>query len=283
MRFCKALAFLAGLFFCASSFAGEGALAVKMKNEDEMAVMVVSQSGSMKFDSENDFMVIGQNGEAVVPIYPFEIFEDRFWSEPLPEEVFKKISEGMAVRPVTLGKEPHWEIRYRGAEFLLYRKKKRVAELRLLLETLLDRTNVIRDNLQSYSAEIARDAEKADEMKTANKLRSEVASLIDDRDGINRKINDLLPRTEKNQKKIDRLSEELTDMETKLAEKRGEIEKEEYRAGISTQKMFDSMRNAASTLQEASAEIQALSTELYNALSQLEYIEQNIQKPSQKP
>lgn len=283
MRFPKALALLAGLFFWATSFAGEEPLAVKMKNEDEMSVMVVSQSGQMKFDSENDFMVIGANGEAIVPIYPFEIFEDRFWSEPLPEEVFRKISEGMAVRPVVLGKEPHWEIRYRGAEFLLYRKKKRVAELRKLLETLLDRTGALREKLENYSTDISRDAEKADEMKTANKLRNDMYSVIEDRDSLVQKIEDLLPRTEKNQKKIDRLYEELAEMDTKIAEKRSEIEKEENRAGISTQRMFDSMRNASGVLQEASAEIQSLSTELYNALSQLEYIEQNIQKPSQKP
>jgi chromosome segregation ATPase len=62
---------------------------------------------------ESDFAVLSGDGGAV-RIYPFELYRNMFWSQPLTAGSFSRVAEGNPVRPVTLEKEDHEELRAKG-------------------------------------------------------------------------------------------------------------------------------------------------------------------------
>jgi len=87
---------------------------VDLKSEAAVAVSVPlgTDNGVTK---ESDFSVLLPGG-ATVHLYPFELYRNMFWSQPLPAGTFSRIAEGSPVFPATLGKGDHEELRKKGEE-----------------------------------------------------------------------------------------------------------------------------------------------------------------------
>ena len=94
----------------AVSLAGEAR--VDLKNEASMALSVPLGTDNV-VTKESDFAVLAADG-GTVRIYPFELYRNMFWSQPLTAGSFSRVAEGNPVRPVTLEKEDHEELRAKG-------------------------------------------------------------------------------------------------------------------------------------------------------------------------
>ncbi len=86
-------------------------LAVDLKNDASMAVSVPVGSDN-GVTPASDFQATADG--LAVAIYPNEIFEKRFWSQPLSQEAYDRIRTGTPVRRVTLDKAAHVNVRVEG-------------------------------------------------------------------------------------------------------------------------------------------------------------------------
>jgi len=107
-------------------------IAVELKNDASMTVSVPVGSDN-GVTPASDFQAAADG--LAVAIYPNEIFEKRFWSQPLSQEAYDRIRTGMPVRRVILDNAAHIRVRVEGeARKAEYREKweaaKREAALR---------------------------------------------------------------------------------------------------------------------------------------------------------
>jgi hypothetical protein len=152
------LAFLLAL--PAASLAAE--IRVDLKNDSSMAVSVPlgTDNGVTK---ESDFAVLTPVGVTVY-LYPFELYRNMFWSQPLSADSFSRVAEGNPVRSVTLEKEDHLALREAGAarkaELLAKQEEARREAARRETDTLRKRKEHLEAHRNELSARISA-AEKA--------------------------------------------------------------------------------------------------------------------------
>lgn len=86
---------------------------IGLKNSEAMAASAPlgTRNG---LTAEADLEVISPEGDVVARVYPFELYNDRFWTQPLPPEVYDRIRVGMAVRMVSLSSAEHLRLRQEG-------------------------------------------------------------------------------------------------------------------------------------------------------------------------
>jgi len=153
----------AGLWCAPVSPAFPADAAVDLKNDAAVAVSVpLGTDNGVTRDS--DFQVAADNG--TVLIYPVEIFENRFWSQPLSDEDYARIRTGMGVRPAALDKAAHArvraegkarkaELRARQEEARRQADRKKIDELKESRERLLDKRDALEDRIASAEKELA--------------------------------------------------------------------------------------------------------------------------------
>jgi hypothetical protein len=95
------------------SFAA-GPLTVELKNDDSRSISVHAGAAD-GVTPESDFEVV-LGGDQSVPVFPAEIFKDRFWSAPLSQEDYDSIRLGAPVRQFTADKTSHRLMRKLAAE-----------------------------------------------------------------------------------------------------------------------------------------------------------------------
>ncbi|MBF8260177.1 MAG: hypothetical protein HW377_2551 [Actinobacteria bacterium] len=161
-RFLPILIAVAGLCVPASSALSAEA-AVDLKNDAAVAVSVpLGTDNGVTRDS--DFQVAADNG--TVLIYPLEIFDNRFWSQPLSDEAYARIRTGMEVRPAALDKAAHAkvraegkarkaEIRARQEEARREEETKKIEELKDNRERLLDKRDALEDRIAAAERDLA--------------------------------------------------------------------------------------------------------------------------------
>jgi predicted nucleic acid-binding Zn-ribbon protein len=137
--------------------------AVDLKNDAAVAVSVpLGTDNGVTRDS--DFQVAADNG--TVLIYPLEIFDNRFWSQPLSDEAYARIRTGMEVRPAALDKAAHakvraegkarkTEIRARQEEARREEETKKIEELKDNRERLSDKRDALEDRIAAAERDLA--------------------------------------------------------------------------------------------------------------------------------
>lgn len=145
----------------ASALSAEAA--VDLKNDAAVAVSVpLGTDNGVTRDS--DFQVAADNG--TVLIYPLEIFDNRFWSQPLSDEAYARIRTGMEVRPAALDKAAHakvraegkarkTEIRARQEEARREEETKKIEELKDNRERLSDKRDALEDRIAAAERDLA--------------------------------------------------------------------------------------------------------------------------------
>ncbi len=88
-------------------------LAIDLRNDATLSVSVPVGSDN-GVAARSDFQA--GTGAGAVPLYPDEIFEKRFWSQPLSPEEYERLATGTPVRRVTLDDAAHVGVRVRGEE-----------------------------------------------------------------------------------------------------------------------------------------------------------------------
>lgn len=136
---------------------------VDLKNDSAVSVSVpLGTDNGVTRDS--DFEVAADN--ASVLIYPLEIFEKRFWSQPLSEEDYARIRTGMKVRRVVLEREKHTgiraegkarrdELRARREEARRQADRKTIEDLKEKRDRLADRRDLLEDRIAAAEGNLA--------------------------------------------------------------------------------------------------------------------------------
>lgn len=109
----RAILFLAVFLLLAPLPGASAELAVDLKNDATMTVSVplgADNGVTPAADFEADA------GDAPVLLYPDELFERRFWSQPLSPEEYERLGTGTPVRRVALDNAAHIGVRVRGRE-----------------------------------------------------------------------------------------------------------------------------------------------------------------------
>lgn len=272
---------VAGLCVPASS-ALSGETAVDLKNDGAVSVSVpLGTDNGVTRDS--DFEVAADN--ATVLIYPLEIFEKRFWSQPLSESDYARIRIGMDVRRVVLEREEHAGIRAEGGsrrDELRARQedarrqadRKTIGDLKDNRARLADRRDLLEDRIAAAEKTLA------DEEGRMN-------WLIDSEDsGIERSlqaIEDLADRRDELQAQRDALSRSSPrgeaarlSAEIKRLNERISFERESIRVAR------DRKRNARSAYLSARQEWKKLAAERKALQNEIRSIDQKIQALSGK-
>ena len=137
--------------------------AVDLKNDSAVSVSVpLGTDNGVTRDS--DFEVAADN--ATILIYPLEIFEKRFWSQPLSEENYARIRTGMEVRRVVLQREEHTgiraegearrdELRARQEEARRQADRKTIEDLKEKRDRLSDRRDLLDDRIAAAERNMA--------------------------------------------------------------------------------------------------------------------------------
>ncbi len=89
----------------AARTSGAAGLAVDLKNDESRSISVPVGS-DRGITPENDFEVL-VGGDQTVPVFPADIFKDRFWSAPLSPEDYDAIRTGLPVQPLAADKTTH--------------------------------------------------------------------------------------------------------------------------------------------------------------------------------
>jgi hypothetical protein len=115
---------------------------VSLKNRESWAVLV--DLGTVQgVTADWDFEVLGPDSAVVGIIYPYELYDDHFWSQPMAAGLFERIAVGMAVRRANLDRIVHGQVRREGearrAAVLAESEKAHKEEVRAELEKLRER------------------------------------------------------------------------------------------------------------------------------------------------
>lgn len=225
-------------FALSAAVAGKGAdLSVDIKNETAMAVSVPAGTDN-GVTRDSDFEIPLPGGGAA-RIYPAELFSGRFWSQPLPLEVFEAVKPGTPVRPVALDAVEHAKLRAEGrarAEELKARAEQaRRAVLRRKLEDLRgerDRLVERRDDLDERIAAAERDLSEEEgrtEWVTTSadddidRALQRIAEMADRRDELQSQREVLSRQNPYPRGEIDRLSSEIRSLNARIDSERAAV------------------------------------------------------------
>lgn len=233
----RAVLFLPALLLLLCPVPGRPAgLAIDLKNDASMAVSVpvgadngVTPASDFRADAEG----------RPVAIYPTEIYERRFWSQPLSEEAYGRIRTGTPVRRVTLDNAAHVKVRVEGeARKAEYRERweaaKREAASREVEELRRKRAGV-EERRDALDVQIA-EAEKAladeegrldwltgSEEQDVDRSLQIIQDYADRRDELQEQRNALSGQSPYPRREIDRLTAEIRQLNDRIASERATI------------------------------------------------------------
>lgn len=238
--------FLLPLFFllaavaCPAVAAGSGPLAstVDLKNDGTMSVSVRLGTDN-GVTAESDFAVLGEDNTVLLHVFPFELYTNRFWSQPLAASMFSRISTGMAVRGAELSDSAHMRIRVEGEvrrqEYREKQKEARREAARVEIEKLKGKRGLLEGRREELDGRMA-DAEKdmvdeegrmewliGSEDRDIDRSLDEILSLAEERDDLQLRRLSLSRQTPVPRDEIARLTSEIRRIHDRLESERGRI------------------------------------------------------------
>lgn len=217
--------------------AGAGAdPVVDLKNDGSMAVSVpVGTDNGVTQASDFQADVDGQ----AVAIYPNEVFEKRFWSQPLSQEAYDRIRTGTPVRRVTLDDAAHVRVRVEGeARKAEYREKWETAkregarretdELRGKKARLEARRDDVEVRIAEAEKALADEEGRMDwltdsEERDIDRSLRNIEDYADRRDELQEERNALSGKSPYPRNEIDRLTSEIRRLNDRIASERDTI------------------------------------------------------------
>lgn len=214
-----------------------GDASVDLKNDATLTISVPMGSDN-GVTTASDFLVIGWGGFTVV-VYPEELYQDRFWSQMLPEDEFARIGLGMPVRPVALDPMPHAQVRSDGvARRAVFREKQEAArretaareleEVRARLSTLEEQRDALDTRVAAAEQELAGEGERTDwlsgtEDRDIDRALQNILDLSDQRDELQERRTALAGQTPYPRDEISRLSAEIQRLNGRISSERDNI------------------------------------------------------------
>src|SRR5512145_425741 len=208
-------------------------LAIDLKNDASMAVSVPVGSDN-GVTSASDFRA-DADGQPVA-IYPNEIFEKRFWSQPLSQEAYDRIRTGTPVRRVTLDNVAHVGVRVEGeARKAEYRAKWEAArreaarreldELRGKKASLEERRDAVDGRIADAEKALADDEGRMDwttdgEEQDIDRSLQNIQDYADRRDELQEQRNALSGQSPYPRDEIGRLTAEIKRLNDRIASER---------------------------------------------------------------
>lgn len=260
------------LVFSSASLADLSRISVSMKNEEETAVLCCSPEPA-PFESEADYAITDASGAVVAEVYPFEIFADCFWSQPLGSKVLGDVGAGMAVSAAALPKDRHYEIRYRGEEYLNAKRKRHFFEIKAMLSRIQERLVAQGREFSNVSETLLEKISFAEVLKKIEAERARMNDYASQRNELSGKLAELNKDPNKNARKIERANAELSSLDEKIRDRQREIGSLESSAGISPSRMVDILKETSKRATDASIEAESISGEIESALARLEAYE----------
>lgn len=223
------------LFSTSASYPADSA--VDLKNDGAMAVSVplgIDNGVTRKSDFE---VVVSDN--AMVPIYPVELYGDRFWSQPLAEEEYRRIREGMPVRPSTLSDEERTRARIEGekriSEFQALREeahregaRRDINELRKKKAELEDQRDAVDDRIAAAEKDLVNEEDRAERLissedRDIDRAFEKLLDLADLRDELQERRLALSGERPTPREEIDRLTGQIRRLNNQIESERGSI------------------------------------------------------------
>jgi predicted nucleic acid-binding Zn-ribbon protein len=234
-RFLALLPAIAGLALpAAGTFAAESL--IDLKNDLSMAVSVRLGTDN-GVSRESDFQVTA-NGQ-VVTIYPYEIYADRFWSQPLSEEAFARVAVGMPLTAVALDKVAHAKVRSEGQKRLAELRarqaeakrqvdRQRIADLKEQRERLLDRRDALEERIAAAEKSLADEEGRSDWIagsseQDIDRSSQRIADLADRRDELQAQRDGLSRQQPSPRNEIARLTAEIRSLNGQIESERSSI------------------------------------------------------------
>jgi hypothetical protein len=224
----------------ASLPAGAAELAVDLKNDASRSISVPVGTDN-GVTAESDFEVVAGT-EQTVPVFPGELFRDRFWSAPLSAEDYALIAKGAPVRPFKADKTTHKLMRRIAAEYGKQLEQEKASakrwEQRKQQADLADRRTHLQEQKERLDARIAEAgrgiadgqdrARWKDDSADQDIVRAEqrIADLTDQRNELQSQ-RDALPRQDRTG--IARLSEQVRLLNVRIASERDVIRRAQER------------------------------------------------------
>ncbi|MBI5575535.1 MAG: hypothetical protein HY896_04145 [Deltaproteobacteria bacterium] len=274
---------LATAVLCAAlSFAFAAGPAVDVKNDTSYAVSIPlgSDNGVTR---DSDFQVSADNG--IVLIYPYEIFEKRFWSQPLSGDAYAKIRVGMEVRPAILDKASHDRLRAEGRarraelremqeDVRMQADRKAIEELKEKRDRLLDRRDALDDRIAATEKGMADEEGRMNwlldsEDSAIERSLQSIQDLGDKRDELQSQ-RDAMPRGS-SRGDAGRISAEIKRLNDRISSERDSIRHAK-----------DRKRQARSFYLERKQEWQKLITERNSIQNEIRSIDRKMQSLSGK-
>ncbi len=210
---------------------------VELKNDAAMAVSVPlgADNGVTR---ESDFTAVAFDNVPVL-LYPFDLYGSLFWSQPLAPEAFSRLIPGTPVRPVTLSKEEHAELRKKGqarkAELKALQEEARreaAREEAVELSGRKERLEARRDDLSDRIAEaekaLADEEGRADWVTTSeergiDRALQNIQEYADRRDELQEQRNALSGQRPHPSSEIARITAEIKRLNDRIASERDTI------------------------------------------------------------
>lgn len=224
----------ASLLLASPAFSAEAA--VDLKNDTSMAVAVPLGTDN-GVDRESDFQVTGDN--VSVTIYPQELYDNRFWSQPLSEEAYVRVRAGMSVRPVTLDKVAHAKVRVEGKARLAELRakqeearrqvnRKKIEDLKEKRERLLDRRFALDDRIAAAEKELADEEGRLDWLASSadtgiDRSLQAIQDLADKRDELQAQRDAISRQSPSARGEIGRLTAEIKRLSDRISSERENI------------------------------------------------------------
>ena len=211
---------------------------VDLQNDGTMSVSVPLGTDN-GVTAESDFAVLGKDNTVLLHIYPFELYTNRFWSQPLAASVFSRVFNGMEVREAELAESAHMRVRVEGeVRRREYREKQQEARreaARVETGELKGRRGLLEGRREELDGRIA-DAEKdmvdeesrmewltGSEDRDIDRSLDEILSMAEERDELQLRRLSLSRQTPVPRDEIDRLTSEIRRINDRLESERGRI------------------------------------------------------------
>jgi len=219
---------------CAAGLAAD--VAIDLKNDASMTVSVPLGSDN-GVTPASDFQAVADG--LAVAIYPNEIFEKRFWSQPLSQDAYDRIRSGMPVRRVSLDNAAHVRIRVEGeTRKAAYREKWDAArreaarresdELRRKKTGLEERRDALDGRIAEAENALADEDARQDwlagsEERDIDRSLQNIQDDADRRDELQEQRNALAGRSPYPRGEINRLTAEIRRLNDRIASERENI------------------------------------------------------------
>jgi len=273
------LAALAALALLLPARAG-AELVVDMINREASAVLV-SVGTDDGVSEEDDFVVVDAKGGEIARIYPFELYNRRFWSQPLAKPIFDQIASGLTVKKIELERDAHWELRYRGAAWRRQKARERLAAVIAGLENVWQRSRDLSEAIGTLSSDLRNQVEKARGSEKLDEARKDLLSLYAERDDLAERRSDLATQSPYPTRKIERLDRDVAKNRDRISDTLIFIRDEEQ-SGVLPVFWASRILSAASSIENMRNRVDDLAQTAYRTLGAAELIDGLIEPPLRK-